>query len=87
MGSVRRPIDVNPIYLTDIPKIKEALENLPEEIRACSEHGEEVIISEYDFQTIAVNGPPPFAQIAFVGCCDAHIDKVIEGIRRAQGNM
>ena len=78
MSEVRRPID--PRDFTKIPRIREIIKTLPEEIRVCSKHGEEVSIQESDF---SLNPGPaaPFNRADWVGCCEEAIDKVIEGVQ------
>ncbi|PYS62960.1 MAG: hypothetical protein DMF74_11755 [Acidobacteria bacterium] len=78
MSEVRRPID--PRDFTKIPRIREIIKTLPEEIRVCSKHGEEVSIQESDF---SLNPEPaaPFNRADWVGCCEEAIDKVIEGVQ------
>jgi hypothetical protein len=55
------------------------MKGLAEEVRVCSEHGEEVSINEGDFLPNQT-GSTPFAKASYVGCCDAAIDSVICGI-------
>jgi hypothetical protein len=81
MGKAQRPID--PADFTAIPRTRELIKSLPEEIRVCSEHGEEVTIRESEFLPNPGAGAP-FAKAAFVGCCDTAINKVLESIRKAQ---
>jgi hypothetical protein len=82
MGKVQRPI--NPSDFTAIPRTRELIKNLPEEIRICSEHGEEVTINESEPIPNPGDGAP-FAKAAYTGCCDAVIDKVIGGVMKAAG--
>jgi hypothetical protein len=84
MAKAQRPIDHR--EFTAIPRIREMMRTLPEEDRICSEHGEEVIIQESEFLPHPGAGAP-FAKAAFVGCCDAVIDKTLEGLRKSLGNM
>jgi len=72
--TVQRPI--NPADFTAIPKTRELIKGLPEEIRLCSEHGEEVTINESERIPNPSDGAP-FAKAAYTGCCDAAIDRVI----------
>jgi hypothetical protein len=81
MVKAQRQID--PADFTAIPRTKDMIKTLPEEIRICSEHGEEVSINESEFLP---NPGAPFAKAAYIGCCDAAIDKVIEGIMKAADN-
>ena len=77
MGQAQRPIE--PGDFTAIPRIREVIKTLPEETRVCSEHGEEVSIRESEFIPNP-GGGAPFAKAAFVGCCEAAIDKVIQAM-------
>jgi len=70
MDKVRRQID--PRHFTKIPKLREIIKLLPEEMRVCRKHGAEVTIQEID---------APFAKADWVGCCDDAIDRVIEGVQ------
>jgi hypothetical protein len=79
MGMVRRPID--PADFTAIPRTREILKMLPEEIRVCPRHGAEVTIQESDFSTNP-GGFAPFGKADWVGCCDEAIDRVIEAVRK-----
>ncbi len=81
MEKAQRPI--NPSDFTSIPRIREIMKKLPDEIRICSECGEEVTISESEFLPTSSDSAP-FAKAAFVGCCDSAIDKVIVSIRKLQ---
>ncbi len=79
MAEVRRPID--PRDFIKIPRIREIIKTLPEEIRVCREHGEGVTIQERDF-SVNPGGSAPFAKADWVGCSDEAIDKVIEGVQK-----
>jgi len=83
MVKAQRPI--HPSEFTAISRTKEMIKTLPEEIRICSEHGEEVTINESEFLPNPSAGAL-FAKAAYVGCCDVAIDKVIEGVIKAAGN-
>lgn len=78
MTKAQRPID--PSDFTAIPRTKEFISGLPEELRVCSEHSEPVVIRESD---ISLNPGPgaPLGKAAYVACCDSAIDKVINAIR------
>jgi hypothetical protein len=54
---------------------------LPDSIRICPEHGEEVTIREEPCSPNVI-GVAPFKKANWVGCCDEAIDKVIDGVRR-----
>src|SRR6266850_4818850 len=77
MVRAQRPI--NPSEFTDLLRTKELMEGLSEEVRVCSEHGEEVSINEGEFLLNQAGGTP-FAKASYVGCCIAAIDRVICGI-------
>lgn len=78
--TAQRPID--PMYFSNIPKMRETLRTLPEDIRICPQHGEEVKITEGDRIPNPSDGAP-FGEAAFIGCCDTAVDNAINGIRRA----
>jgi hypothetical protein len=56
-----------PSWIRKIPAIRKGL---PEELRICVEHKEEIIIREYDFQTGHTAGPPFEAELLrfSIGC-------------------
>lgn len=76
---VRRPIDSRDF--SSIPRIREIIKTLPEEIRVCKRHGEEVRIQESDF---SLNPGPaaPFNKADWVGCSDEAIDRVIDAVQQ-----
>lgn len=76
---VRAQRAIDPTEFADLLRTKEIMKNLPEEVRICSEHGEGVTIKETDFLPNP-SAAAPFAKAAYVGCCDAAINKVISGI-------
>ena len=61
------------------------LKTLPEDICICSEHGEEVTISESEFQPNP-GACAPFAKAAYTACCNAAIDNVIANLIKASSN-
>jgi|SRR5882724_4796987 len=77
MIKVQRPI--HPRDFTKIPSFREIIKTLPEEVRVCSRHGEEVTIQESEFISNPSFGAP-FARADWVGCCAKAIDRVIEGV-------
>lgn len=79
MSEVRRPID--PRDFSKIPRIREIIKTLPEEMRVCAKHGEEVRIQESDF-SLNQQGAAPFNRADWVGCSDEAIDRVIEGVQQ-----
>jgi hypothetical protein len=79
MAKVRRPID--PSDFSAIPRIREVIKTLPEEVRICPRHGEEITIQEGDFSSNP-GAFAPFAKADWVGCCDEAIDRVIYGVQK-----
>lgn len=77
MSEVRRPID--PRDFSKIPRIREVIKTLPDDVRICGKHGEEVRIQE----SFSLNPGPaaPFGRADWVGCSDEAIDRVIEGVQ------
>jgi hypothetical protein len=57
------------------------INTLPDRVRICPDHGEEVTIQEGPASPNVV-GVAPFKKANWVGCCDRAIDNVIEGVRR-----
>ncbi len=67
---------IEPSDFTTIPRIRQMIKNLPDMIRICPEHGQEVTIREGAL--LPHQGPGvPFAEASWEGCCDG----VIEGVR------
>jgi hypothetical protein len=77
--TVQRSIE--PSDFAAIPRIREMINTLPDSVRICPEHGEEVTIQEGPSSANVV-GVARFKKANWVGCCDHAIDKVIEGVRR-----
>src|SRR6266446_6678791 len=76
---VQGPIE--PPDFAAIPRIRELIKTLPDEVRICPEHGEEVEIQEGP-SSPNVDGVAPFKKASWVGCCDQAIDRAIEGVHR-----
>ena len=79
MTKVQRPID--PSDFSAIPRTREMIKKLPDMIRICAEHGEEVTVQERDSSSNS-GCFVPFAKADWVGCCDESIDRVTEGVKR-----
>jgi hypothetical protein len=76
--NVQRP--VNSDYFIDIPRVRDMLKSLPEEVRGCSKCGKEVEITQSDY----IPNPgdaAPFGHAAMVGC-DASLDRSIAAIEK-----
>lgn len=72
---------IHPSDFTAIPRMREVIKTLPEEIRSCSIHGEEVTIKEGEL--LPNQGPGvPFAEAHWEGCCDEAIARVIESVQK-----
>lgn len=78
MSRVQRALD--PRDFTKIPRIREIIKTLPEEVRVCQKHRDEVTIQESDF-SLNPGESAPFAKADWVGCCEEAIDRVIEGVQ------
>jgi hypothetical protein len=67
---------IEPSDFTAIPRTREMIRSLPDMIRICPEHGQEVTIRD---GALLPNqgGGVPFAEANWEGCCD----EVIEGVR------
>jgi hypothetical protein len=74
-------VKIFPQDFSKIPRIREIIKTLPEDIRVCPRHGEEVSIQESDFSSNP-GGFAPFGKADWVGCCDEAVAGVIEGVRR-----
>lgn len=74
-------VKIDPSDFTAIPRMREMMKTLPEEIRFCPRHGEEVTIQESEFVPNPSFGAP-FAKADWVGCCDEAIARVIEGVKK-----
>lgn len=77
--TVQRSIE--PSDFTAIPRMREMIKTLPEKMRICPDHGEEVTIRE-GLLSKNVIGVATFKKANWVGCCSDAIDKVIEGVCR-----
>lgn len=75
----QRPI--SPSDFTAIPRMREVIKTLPEDIRFCPIHGEEVTIKEREL--LRNQGPcVGLAEAHREGCCDKGISRVIEGVKK-----
>ena len=74
-------VRIDPSEFTTIPRKREIIKILPEEIRVCSRHGEEVDIKLGELLPNQ-GGGVPFAEAYWEGCCDEAIDRVIEAVER-----
>ena len=74
-------VEILPSDFAAIPRAREIIKTLPEEVRVCSKHGEKVTIQERDFSLNPV-GVAPFKKADWVGCCDEAIARVIEGVQK-----
>ena len=73
-------VQIEPYEFTAIPRTREILKMLPEEIRVCSSHGEEITIQECDFSA-SPGGSAPFGKADWLGCCDGAINRVIKAVQ------
>lgn len=80
MAKTERAID--PMDFTSIPRTKDFINSLPEDVRICPEHGEAVVIRESD---ISLNPGPgaPFGKAAFTACCEPALKRVTDAIALA----
>ena len=70
---------IEPVDFSSIPRIKDLIDDLPNDVRVCQQHDEPVVIRESEF--LPNQGPAaPFAKAAFVGCCDGAIANVLSAI-------
>jgi hypothetical protein len=77
MAKMKKPID--PRDFTAIPRIKDFINALPENVRVCSEHGEPVYISESDL-SLNPGAGPPFGKADFIACCEPALKKVVTAV-------
>jgi len=74
-------VQIPPSEFTEIPRLREIIKMLPEEIRVCSKHGEEVDIKVGKF--LPNQGPGvPFAEAYWEGCSVEAIARVIDAVRK-----
>jgi len=74
-------IEISPSEFTEIPRMREIIKMLPDEIRVCSKHGEEVDIKLGEF--LPNQGPGvPFAEAYWEGCSVEAIGRVIDAVRK-----
>ena len=74
-------VQIPPSEFTEIPRLREVIKMLPEEIRVCSKHGEEVDIKLGEF--LPNQGPGvPFAEAYWEGCSVEAIGRVIDAVRK-----
>lgn len=73
-------VRIDPQDFTKIPKCREIMKTLPENIRVCPRHGIEVSIQESEFVPNAAFGAP-FAKADWVGCCEESINRVREAVQ------
>ncbi len=79
MTKAQRPID--PRDFTRIPRWREIIRTLPEEIRVCGEHGEEVEI-KLGVEPLPNQGSGvPFSEANWEGCSLEAIDRVRRGVQ------
>lgn len=69
-----------PAYFTNIPRVREALKNLPQEMRICSECGREVEITQSD--SISNPGDAAPCGRAVITGCDASLDTTMAAIEK-----
>lgn len=70
---------IHPSDFSAIPRTRDLINRLPEEVRVCSEHGETVTIRESDI-SLNTGGGPPFGKASYFACCDGAIEKLINAI-------
>lgn len=77
VAKVERAID--PMDFSSIPRTKDFVNSLPENVRFCREHGEPVVIRESEI-SLNPGAGPPFAKAAFIACCEAALNNVLSAI-------
>jgi len=70
---------IGPADFTSIPRTKDFIDALPEDVRVCPEHGEPVVIRESDIALDPGTGPP-FGKAAFTACCQSALGRVTNAI-------
>lgn len=79
--TVQRSIE--PSDFTAIPRMREMIKTLPEDIRFCPIHRGEITIK--DGELLGNQGPGvPFADAHWEGCCDEAIARVTEGVQKTR---
>lgn len=77
MARAQKSID--PVDFSSIPRTKDFIDALPNDLRVCAEHGEPVVIRESDM-ALNSGGGPTFGKAAFVACCQPALDRVNNAI-------
>lgn len=72
---------IEPCDFAAIPRSREMITTLPDSIRICPEHGDEVTIKEGSASRNVI-GVAPCKEANWVGCCYDAIDRVIGGVHR-----
>jgi len=74
-------VQIPPSEFTEIPRLREIIKVLPEEVRVCSKHGDEVDIKLGKF--LPNQGPGvPFVEAYWEGCSVEAIARVIDAVRQ-----
>ena len=74
-------VQIPPSEFTEIPRLREIIKMLPEEIRVCSKHGDEVDIKLGEFLPNQGSGVP-FGEAYWEGCSVEAIARVIDAVRK-----
>jgi len=80
MAKAERAID--PMDFTSIPRTKDLMNSLPDDVRICPEHEEPVVIRESDMSLNPGHGAP-FGEAAFTACCEPALKRVTDAIALA----
>src|SRR5260221_4782578 len=72
-------VQIPPSEFTEIPRLREIIKMLPEEIRVCSKHGDEVDIKLGEFLPNQGSGVP-FGEAYWEGCSVEAIARVIDAV-------
>lgn len=77
MAKAERAID--PMDFTSIPRTKEFMNTLPDDVRICPEHGEPAVIRESDMSLDPGPGAG-FGRAVFTACCEPALKRVTGAI-------
>ena len=80
MVKAQKPID--PVTISSIPRMKDFINSLPEDLRVCVEHCEPVLLLKA--RSLNAGAGPPFGKAAFNACCETALNKVLTAIAISQ---
>ena len=70
---------IDPRDFSEIPRMRDFIDRLPESVRLCQEHSEPIVIRESDFMQNP-GASPPFGKASFVACCEFALNKFANAV-------